>query len=192
MENVTLSNKGKILEFLFGIFLIFVGAFIRLLPHPPNFTPIGAIALFGGVYLSKWLAISIPISAMIISDVFLVLLRKTSFSSYPFFLMLSVYGSCILCVFFGLWLKKRKRWYFVFGTSFLCSVSFFLITNFGVWAFTNWYPKNIRGLIECYIMAISFFKNTLLGDFFYVSLFFGSYELIDLWIRKKFVLPQQV
>jgi len=182
MEKTTLSKKGKILESLIGVILIFIGVVCRLVPHPPNFTPISAIALFGGVYFSKKLGLILPVLSLLIGDIFL--------GFYQLSLMLSVYGSFILCVIFGFWLKKHKKWHTILGGSFFCSILFFIITNFSFWAFTPWYPKSVGGLIECYILAIPFFKNTLSGDLFYVMIFFGIYEMVKLWIRKKFTISQ--
>jgi len=182
MTKTILSNKGKTLEFIIALILVLGGGILRILPHPPNFTPICAIALFGGVYLSKKLALILPVLAMFFSDIFIGFY-------YPL-LMLSVYGSFILCVILGIWLKKEKKWYTILGGSFCCSILFFIITNFGFWVFTPWYQKTLSGLVECYIMAIPFFKNTLLGDLFYVIIFFGIYEVVDLWIRKKFSILQ--
>jgi len=179
-----LSQKGKILEFLVALFLISIGASLRLLPHPPNFAPIGALALFGGVYLSKKVAFGLPIAAMVISDVFI--------GYYEPKLMVAVYGSFILCVLLGFWLKGHKKWHTVLGSSLLAAVIFFFVTNFAVWAFTPWYAKTSSGLIQCYFMALPFFKNTLLGNLFYVTVFFGVYELVEVWIRKKFTITEKV
>jgi len=183
MTKTILSNKGKILDFIVVLILVFGGGILRLLPHPPNFAPVAAMALFGGVYFSsKKLGLALPILAMLISDIFIGFY-------YPL-LMLSVYGSFLLCGILGIWLKKQKKWYTVLGSSLSCSALFFIITNFGVWAFTPWYPKTLLGLADCYIMAIPFFKNTLLGDLFYVTILFGVYEMVNLWIRNKFSISQ--
>jgi hypothetical protein len=173
-----LNKKGENLELIVAIIFIGIGVALRLLPHPPNFTPIAAIALFGGVYLSKKLAFVLPLIAMIISDMFI--------GVYDQKLMLFVYGSFILCVFIGFWLKNNKKWYTVLGASILGAVSFFIITNFAVWAFTPWYAKDFSGILQCYLMALPFLKNTLSGDLFYVVIFFGGYEFVEFWIRRKF------
>jgi hypothetical protein len=115
---------------------------------------------------------------MIISDIFI--------GYYQFSLMAVVYGSFLLCVLLGFWLKKNKKWYTIGGSAILGAVLFFLITNFAVWALTPWYQKTFFGLFQCYLMALPFFKNTLLGDLFYVTLFFGAYETVKVWIRKRF------
>jgi len=178
MEKAILTKKGEFLEFIFALIFILIGVSLRLLPHPPNFAPIATIALFGGVYLSKKVALILPIAAMTISDIFI--------GYYEPKLMVSVYGSFLLCVILGFWLKNHKKWYTVLGSSILGAVLFFLITNFAVWAFTPWYTKDFSGILQCYLMALPFFKNTLLGDLFYVATFFGVYEIVEVWIRKKF------
>ncbi|MDD5145557.1 MAG: hypothetical protein PHF44_01825 [Candidatus Pacebacteria bacterium] len=177
-EELNISIKGKILEIAFAVIFILIGVSFRLLPHLPNFAPIAALALFAGVYLSKKIAIILPLAAMVISDIFI--------GSYEPKLMAAVYGSFILCVFLGFWLKEHKKWQTVLGSSVLGALIFFLLTNFSVWAFTPWYAKSIPGLIQCYYMGLPFFRNTLLGDLFYAAVFFGSYELIQVWIAKKF------
>jgi hypothetical protein len=160
---------------LIGTILVLIAALSRLIPHPANFTPIAAMALAGGVYLDKRFAIIIPLAALLISDLFL------GFHSTILF----VYGSFVLIGFIGLWLKARKKPLLVFGGTLLSSILFFIITNFGVWLTGGgWnYPKTFQGLIECYVLAIPFFQNTVLGDLTYVVLLFGMFELVEYIIR---------
>jgi len=183
MERDILTKKGKNLEFLIALFFTLIGVSLRFLPHPPNFAPIAAIALFGGVYFSKRTALILPMAVMIISDLFI--------GYYEPKLMATVYGSFLLCVILGFWLKKQKKWYTVLGSSLFGAIIFFVLTNFAVWAFTPWYAKTISGLIQCYLMALPFFKNTLLGDLFYVAVFFGTCEAVEVWIKKKFIIPKK-
>jgi len=179
-----ISKKGKILEFLILLIVILIGVSLRLFPHPPNFTPILAIALFGGVYFSRRMAFILPMAAMAISDIFI--------GYYEFSLMVFVYGSFLLCVVLGFWLRKHKKWYTVGSSAVLSAVLFFLITNFAVWVFTPWYPQNFSGLIQCYLMALPFLKNTLLGNLFYVPVFFGIYEMTKVLVRKKYGIIETV
>lgn len=155
---------------------IFIGAFARLIPHPANFAPIAAMALFGGVYLNRKQALTLPIAAMILSDLFL------GFDSIP--MRLSVYGSFLISVFIGFWIKNHKGSKNIVFASLFSSILFFVITNFAVWAFTNMYPKNTTGIFEAYLYAIPFFRNTILGDLFYSGAFFGGYELVQKFVRK--------
>jgi len=170
-------KKIQITEVAIAVLLVLIGVGSRLLLHPPNFTPIAAIALFAGVYLPRRTALILPVAAMVISDIFI--------GYYEISLMAVVYGSFLLCVFLGFWLKKNKKWYTIGGSAILGAVLFFIITNFAVWAFTPWYAKTFVGLIQCYFIALFFFKNTLLGNLFYVSVFFGSYELARAWVRER-------
>jgi len=178
------SKTGKILEYLMALFLILLGTILRLLPHPPNLAPVTTIALFAGVYLSPKMAFILPILAMLISDYFL--------GFYQFSLMAFVYLSFLFTVFLGIYLKKKKKWYTILGGSLCASILFFILTNFAVWAFTPWYQKSFTGFVECYTMAIPFFRNTLAGDLFYVALFFGAFKLVKVLIAKKFQIPEKI
>ncbi len=150
------------------ITMVFGAAVMRLLPHLPNFTPIAAMALFGGAYFSdKRLAFLIPFSALFLSDLILGLHAQ----------MPVVYASIALIVCIGFSLQKRQRWLPIAGAALASSVLFFMTTNFGVWLFSSWYPRNMAGLIACYVAAIPFFGNTLLGDALYTAVLFGGVAL---------------
>ncbi len=152
------------------ITVIVAAAASRLIPHPPNFTPIAAMALFGGAYSrSVWQAFLIPLSAMALSD-FLI-------GWHP--LVPAVYASFALIVVIGLWLRGRKtvgRVAVAVGAS---SLLFFLITNFAVWAFGSMYPKSLAGLVAAYVAALPFFRNTVLGDACYSALLFGGFVMLQ-------------
>jgi hypothetical protein len=152
---------------LTAVVLILFAAFSRVLPHPANFAPVAAIALFSGAYLGKKYLYIIPVAAMLISDI-IIGFHNT---------MIWVYGSFILIAFIGMWLKSHRKIGYIIGTTLLSSILFFLVTNFGMWT-TGYYGYSFGGLIECYTMAIPFFRNTLAGDVVYVALMFGVYELI--------------
>jgi hypothetical protein len=139
-------------------------------PHPPNFTPIGAMALFSGAYLSRrTLAFVAPIAAMLLSDVVLGF-----HSGMPF-----VYGSVALIVVIG-WLALQHRSPVRIGAAALVgSVLFFAVTNFGTWALSGMYPLTFAGLTACYVAAIPFFQNTLAGDLFYAGVLFGGFALLE-------------
>jgi len=176
-------KKTKTELSIVALFLVLMAVILRFLPHLPNFTPVAAIALFGGVYFSRKIALILPITAMFISDIFI--------GFYEPLIMLSVYGSFVLCVLLGFWLKKHKNWFTVLGSAFTCSLMFFVITNFAVWAFSPWYAKTLSGLVQCYLMATPFFRNTLLGDLFYASVFFGAYEMVELWVKNRIGVKQE-
>lgn len=155
--------------------LIFAAAFSRLIPHPLNFAPIAAMALFGAVYFDKKFAFIVPISALLISDYIL------GFYSGMYW----VYGSFVLIGVMGLWLRNHKSIVAVGGTTLASSALFFIITNFGVWMTGTMYTKDWAGLVECYVAAIPFFRNTVAGDVVYVSALFGVYELVLRFSTKR-------
>lgn len=159
---------------MFEIFMIISGVVARLLPHAPNFTPIAGIALFGGVYLGKKYGIIIPLAIMFVSDLFI------GFHDT----MLYVYGAFIVTGCLGIWLRNHKDAKHILGAAFVSSLLFFLITNFGVWA-QGVYARDISGLWQSYMMGLPFFKNTLMGDLFYTSVFFGSYEFVKAVIAGR-------
>lgn len=163
--------KGIISPFL----IIFFAVILRLIPHPPNFAPIAAMALFGGAYLDKKYALIVPLLAMFISDIFLGF-----HSTMPF-----VYGSFLLTGLIGIWLRQHLTIANVFLGTLVSSILFFVITNFGVWLVGSIYEKTFEGLIQAYLYAIPFFRNTIVGDFFYTGLFFGSYELFLNLIKRQ-------
>ena len=136
-------------------------------------SPLLVILIAGLMRLVPHLPNFTPIAAMFISDIFLGFHQAMPF----------VYGSFILTVVIGLWLKNNKSAKNIICASLISSILFFLITNFGVWA-GGWYPKTLSGLLESYIMGIPFFKNTVLGDLCYSGVFFGCYELAQLLIIK--------
>ena len=143
----------------------------RLIPHPPNFTPIIAASIFGPVFLSnKIYGIAIPIIAMFISD----LLIGTH--TYQFI----VYGTLISISL--LVPSKKNKILFSFFTISSC-VWFFITTNFAVWALWDFYPKTFEGLLSAYILAVPFFKNTLLSTLFFAFIF---WHLHSLFIKSNF------
>lgn len=154
------------------IFILAAGA-ARLVPHPPNFAPIGAMALFGGAcFADKRWALAAPLLAMFLSDVVL------GFHG----LLPVVYGSFALIVCLGFLLRRRRRLLPIAGAVLASSALFFILTNFGVWALGSWYPKTWEGLMACYVAALPFLRNTLLGDAVYSAALFGGLALAERWI----------
>ncbi len=157
--------------FILAAVLIRVLSHFDIIPHLPNFAPIAAMALFGGVYLSKKYALIIPIAAMLISDIFI--------GFYSPWVMISVYGSFSIIGLIGIWLKKRKTIPNVLASGIFGSIIFFLVTNFAVWVVPNsMYAHNLQGLLQSYIMGLPFLRNTLYGDIFYVGVMFSLMELV--------------
>ena len=150
--------------------VILAAAAFRLLPHPPNFTPIGAIALFSGAHFrNRGYSFVLPLAAMFLSDLVIGL--------HP--LIPVVYGSFALIVTIGLWLRSRKNVLTIAGAALTSSLVFFLLTNFGVWGMGSLYPKTVAGLLAAYVAAIPFFRNTVSGDLFYTAILFGGFALLE-------------
>ena len=172
-------NNRKIRPgFIFIVSVITAGAFFRFIPHWPNFTPIAAMALFGGAYIGrKHLAFVIPFAAMFLSDLVLGLHKD----------MWSVYLAFGLTVLIGTLIRTNIRFVTVTGAAIASSVIFFLITNFGSWLASPFYPQTFGGLMQSYAAGlafinngtygISFFLNELTGVLFYSGVFFGVYAL---------------
>jgi hypothetical protein len=159
-------------------FLILLGAMLRVLPHPANFAPIAAVALFGAVYLKdKKQALLLPLVAMIISDVFIGFDTLQS--------RLIIYGTFLAIGLIGLIIRNHKNVYSIVGGSLLGSTLFYVVTNL-VWLYPpKMYPHTIDGQILSYTNALPFFKYTLLGDLFYVTVFFGIYEMVKYYGNSR-------
>jgi len=150
--------------------MILFTAATRLLPHPPNFTPVMAMALFGGAYLtSNRAAFAVPLLAMALSDLLIGLHE----------LLLVVYFCILLTTCIGLLLRSRKSLVAVSAAALGSSVLFFVITNFGVWYSGALYPKSVEGFIACYVAAIPFFQNMLFGTLVYSAILFGGFYLAE-------------
>lgn len=150
--------------------IIVFAAALRLAPHPWNFTPVGAIALFSGAMVrDRRLAFLFPLLVMFATDA-LIGFNKLS----PL-----VYASFLISVGIGRFLSRKRHVLRIGGASFLGALQFFLITNFGVWAFLNSYSRTGTGLAACYVAGIPFFWNTLAGDAVYATLLFGGFALAE-------------
>jgi hypothetical protein len=152
---------------MLALSLIVIGILLRLAPHAPNFSPVAAIALFGGAYLNKRRALAIPLFLMIISD-FLI-----GFHNVVIF----TWGSFILITLLGFWIKKQKNIFRIISMSLVSSFVFYIVSNFGVWLM-GWYPHTLKGLVTCYVMALPFLRNFTFATLFYAAVFFGIYELV--------------
>ncbi len=157
----------KTRKFLILFFLLAVAS--RFLPHPPNFAAVGALAMFAGTYEKGLTKILWPLGAMLFSDAVI--------GFYDFRVMFSVYGSFALISLIGWWLRREASLEKLLLASIAGSTLFYLVTNFAVWAFSTLYTKSASGLLLSYILALPFFRNTLLGDLFFVAVFFGVYAL---------------
>lgn len=154
--------------------IILLAALSRLLPHPDNFTPITALALFGGAMFSrKSFALFLPMAAMFISDIGFELLYGYGFYNG----MWVTYSAFAAIVGVGLLLRNNVSAPTVAVAAISSSVWFFLVSNFGVWALSNMYAPTFSGLVHCYQMGLPFFKWTFLGDLAYSTVFFGGFAL---------------
>lgn len=167
--------------------MVLLAAFCRLAPHPPNFTPIAALALFGAALLpNKGLALLLPLTAMLLSDLGLHAISNWRLGSGWMAAgsgfhrdMWFVYATVALITALGFSLRGRRTVASVGTATLASSLLFFLLTNFGVWAVWEMYPKTGAGLIECYVAAIPFFHWTLLGDVSYATILFGGFALAE-------------
>jgi hypothetical protein len=161
------TNHARLLALLSAIA---AAAALRLVPHPPNFSPIDAMALFSGAYLGRrWLSFVAPLAALLLSDLVL------SFYAGMWVQYLTV----ALVVLVGWGVLKQVSLLRVGGAAVASSVLFFLVTNFGTWALSGMYPHTPGGLAACYAAAVPFFQNTLAGDLFFSGLLFGSFALLE-------------
>lgn len=184
----------RLKNFIGPMLIILSAVLIRLFPHAPNFAPIAAMALFGGAYLNRKYSLFIVFVSLILSDYLLLYVHpfgsqflQVSKLYSPVSLIhsttLFVYGSFLLTALMGAWLKTHKSAKNILSACLFSSISFFLITNFGVWAMGA-YARDINGLWESYAMGIPFFKNTISGDLFYTTLFFGGFEFVLKFTRR--------
>ena len=143
---------------LLGLGIIGVLTLSRLLPHPPNFTPILSMAIFSGAIINtRIIAYLIPLVAMLISDLYLGF-----HSGMPI-----IYFSLALCVLIGTFLEAKVTILnFVLGIS-AGVIVFYLITNFAVWYGSGMYDHSFSGLITCYVMALPFLQNTIISSMIY-------------------------
>ena len=166
-------SENKFENFL-GILLVVIGVLMRLLPHPMNFTPVTAIALFAGVVLTPGIALFLPLIIMITTDLIL-----GPHSLYPL-----TWGCFFLISLLGVWLRSDIKTSRIFFGTLAGSVLFYIVTNLGVFLFDNMYEKSWQGLIQCYVMALPFFRNTLLGDLFFAGLFFGIFAAVKNYSKQ--------
>jgi len=158
-----------------ALILIVLGISLRLLPHPANFAPIAAIAIYGGVVLPRRLALWVPVGAMVLSDMVI-----------GFYDIMPVTWACYaLIAFVASRLLQRPK--IVQGTLLTCSASllFFVVTNFAVWLRSGMYAHSWAGLADCYAMALPFFRNTLMSDLLYTGLLFGVTGLVTRTVRSR-------
>src|SRR5712692_2590492 len=145
-EKLSLLLRGAVI-----VTLIVLSAVLRILPHPWNLTPVGAMALFSGaMFRNRWIAFLLPLASLFAGDVFVGFHK----------LMLIVYASFAVSVAIGRWLGESRTVARIGGAVFLGALQFFAVTNFAVWALGGFYPKTSQGLASCFAAAVPFFWNT--------------------------------
>jgi hypothetical protein len=161
--------------FVIVCFILFA-ACIRILPHPWNFTPVGAMALFGGAKLrNPWAAFLFPLSALFVGDLSVGFHRFSGF----YRVIPIVYLSFCFSVLIGRLFRNHQSVPGLSAATLLGATQFFLVTNFAIWAFFDTYAKTPAGLLSCYVAGIPFFGNTLASDSLYAVILFGGFALAE-------------
>ena len=156
--------------------LIVLAAASRLLPHPPNFAPVAAIGLFAGAFAGRRHSWMVAFGALLASDVVLGFYHPVSmFWNYLAFAACLLLGSG--------WLLRSRTFGRIAGAVLASAATFFLLSNFGMWA-SGYYPRTWAGLVECYLAAVPFFRNTLASDVLYSAVLFGGHALLSRWFAR--------
>jgi len=155
--------------FMLALIIIVLGILSRLVVHTPNFSPVLSLAFLAGMYLKGRQAVLLPLALMVISD-FII-------GFYP--LMVLTWASIVLISVLGLWLKEKKSLGVVLGGSLASALIFFIVSNFGAWL--TLYPHTIDGLRQCYILAIPFFRSSLMSTLVFSVVFYAGYT----WVLKR-------
>jgi hypothetical protein len=157
--------------------LIATGVSLRLLPHPANFAPIAAIAIFGGAVLPQRIAVWVPLSAMVFSDIFIGF-YSTMWVTWACYLLIALASSR--------WLRRPSLAKGA-AITLASSLFFFVVSNFAVWLSSGMYVRSWAGLLHCYVMALPFFRNTLASDLAYTAVLFGSFAWANATLRGRFM-----
>jgi len=165
-----MTTKYRNLLIIYGLMVLVILS--RLIPHPVNFTPVGALGLFAGAFLARKIAWLIPLIVLFISDVLIGLYEPVSM----LFVYLGFFSSTLIGHYF---LSKRRSGLSLFGSSLGAAVIFFIFSNFGTWLSGTLYPMTLHGLVECYIMALPFFGNTLISTILYTFILFISIDYLN-------------
>ena len=174
--------------------IILLAAFTRIMPHPPNFSPMAAIGLFGAAHFAKkWQAFFIPLIGIWISDLVINnYVYSSSSSNFVWFYsgFYWQYISYILIIFTGLFIFNRGiSLTKTAGGMISSSGIFFLVSNFGVWSGGRMYRKNFSGLITCYAAGVPFIHNTIISDVLFTTVLFGTYYLLQVEYSSLKIKP---
>ncbi|MDR2120110.1 MAG: hypothetical protein LBP64_04455 [Tannerella sp.] len=179
--------ENKKLNLRFGIVcaIIVLAAGSRFLPHPPNFSPVGSIALFGAAYYGRrfW-SYLIPLAAMFLSDLVMNNVVYRSLLGEGEFVWFYggagfTYGAIALIVLMGAFTLRKVRIPNLVVSALGASAVFYLVSNFGVWLSGGMYPHTFAGLTACYVAGLPFLQNAVAGDLLYTAALFGAFELIQ-------------
>jgi hypothetical protein len=158
-------------DLLLGAALIGLDVLVRLLPHAWHFTPLAASALFAAaMFRTRILSLAVPLIALAVSD--------SIMGFYDWRVMLVVYAASVLPAVMAIYVSPLRSVAVLLSLSLASSIVFFLATNFAVWAFGGIYTQDFAGLGACYVAALPFFKNTIIGDLFWTCVLFGGYQLV--------------
>ena len=165
--------------------LTVLGAIARLLPHPPNFAPVGAMSLFSGARLPRWQAYLVPLALLAVTDP--ILSPLYGYHPYTRYLLFS-YASFLISVSLGRLLRNTESVSRIAAVTILNSIQFYLVTNFGSWLWFGAYPHTSAGLVACYVAAIPFFGWTLASDILYSAVLFGVHG----WLSRTVATRERV
>lgn len=177
------GNENLLFRALLAMVMIVLAAALRVAPHPWNFTPVGAMALFSGAVLrDRRLAFVFPLVVLFVGDYFVGFHR----------LIPIVYASFLVNVAIGLWLRDRRTIGRISLATLLGAIQFFVVTNFGVWWLLDSFPKTAAGLAACFLAGAPLFWNTLAGDAVYAAVLFGGFALAERFSTRLREPVQQV
>lgn len=180
-----MKNKQIYLTvFLMVIASVFLSIYMRVNNHPLNFAPLTAIALFATAYLPKrWMGLVLAFMSWVISDIFVNAYTQNEYAHnetyFYSFTAIGVYLSLLLIIALAGTLRKGVGFGKLLGVTLGSTLIFFFVTNSLCFFEGNLYGPGIQGYVKCMAAGIPFYRNTFLGDLFYVTVFFGSYYLIN-------------
>ena len=168
------SPTSPVMDWLLVACLIGLVVAARLVPHAPNFTPVVAAGLFAGMVLrSRTLALIVPVAAMLISDLIM------GFEDWR--IRVVIYAALVLPVVLGIWGQRFRPILALLPLALTSSLLIFVVSNFAVWAFSGMYALDFSGLVRCYVLALPFLQNTVIGDILWTAVLFGSWWLVQFW-----------
>jgi hypothetical protein len=146
-------------DFMLALLLVLVCVVLRILPHPPNFAPVGASGVLAGRTMRLPLAIAVVVASMALSNI--VLARIHGYDAFGWG-SLFVYAGFVLQVVLARALRRVRGG--AIAAAAVGAVGFFVLSNLGVWAVGSLYPRDLAGLGACFVAALPFFAGTLAGD----------------------------